>query len=329
MADSPLLESRGVRSSGFLVAFLVSVLCLRCTPDLEKLSTKYGLGGTGGSGELGGVGGDEESGGTGAEAGATGEAGEAGEAGSNEAGRAGSSQGGKGGSAGKGGTGGGGRGGTGGTGGTAGAVVGGSGPIAGAGPLPPCPGDGCALIVVPADTAMPVPKVNYKQYVTINLNYSAGVDLSDSIITAHVRAIDFKGTTEAVQLYSSALNFAFWGNNGVMLPLSTIADGGTLTMDLTNTGGWDSKHVVTIGLLMQGGSSLSAVKLLVEDITATVKADPTATPKYGPWLFKQQTEVNENPAESISTTYSIPNIIFANPYEAVPGSRVLWVPPTP
>lgn len=319
---SIVLHSRGVKLQGYLIGVLgVMLLCVHCTLDLDKLSAKYGQGGAGGTAgsddSQGGMftAGNGESGGMAdAEGGTTAGAGEGGQAGSNEAGEGGSNE------AGMGGTGGtfsgGGRGGTGGSGGA---------------PLPPCPGDGCVLLTIPADTAKPVPAVGYQQFITINLDIAAGVDLSDSIITAHIRAIDFRGTTETVQLYASALpNYDFWGNNGATLAISTIAGGGTLTMDLTNTGtDWDATHAISIGLLFHGGSSLSTVKLLVEDITATVKADPTATPKYGPWLFTKRADVNQDPVEKIPASYNVPNVIFPNAYQAVTGTQALWVPPTP
>jgi len=316
-----------MRLQGSLLGFLGAiVLCLHCTPDMDKLTADYGQalpgGDAGSDGSQGGTstGGTEETGGTApGEGGTAGEAGEGGQAGSNVGGGGGST-GGKGGTAGTAGKGG--SAGKGGTGGTAG-----GGGAGGIGPLPACPGDGCALIVIPADTATPAPVVAYKQYFTINIDLSAGVDLSDSIITTHVRAIDFKGTTETVQLYASALPaFAFWGNRSMTVPLSTLAGGAELTMDLTgDTGSWDAKHVISVGLLFSGGSKLSTVKLLVEDFTATVKADPTAAPKAGPWLFAQQSEVNETPAESVPSTYNVKNILFGNPYQAVPGARPLWV----
>jgi len=276
-----------------------------------------------------------ESGGT-EQGGATGEAGEAGQGGSNEAGQGGSNEAGQGGSneagqggsneAGQGGSNEAGQGGSGATSGTAG----GSGGSGGAAPPPSCPGDGCVLLRIPGDTAIPAPPVDYTQFVTINLDLDAGVDLSDSVITAHVRAIGFKGTTETIQLYASAQpNFNYWGN-AANLSVSAIADGGTLSMDLTDTGTtWDAKHVVAIGLLVRGGSSLTTIQILVEDIIATVKADPTATPKYGPWLFTQQTDVNETPAEQISGSFAEPNVIFPHPYQAVTGTQTLWLAPSP
>ena len=262
-----------------------------------------------------------ESGGT-EQGGTTGEAGEAGEGGSNEAGHGGSNEAGESGSddGGKGGTGVGGTGATSGTGGSGGAA-----------PLPPCPGDGCVLLTIPGDTASPAPPVNYQQFVTINLDLNAGVDLSDSVITAHVRAIGFKGTTETIQLYASAVpNFNYWGN-AAKLSVSAIADGGTLIMDLTDTAGttWDAKHAMAIGLLVRGGSSLSTIQILIEDIIATVKADPAATPKYGPWLFTRRTDVNETLAEAISASNGVPNVIFPHPYQAVTGTQTLWVAPGP
>jgi len=296
------------------------VLCLHCTPDLDKLSAHFdpSLPAGGFDGSQGGTaaGGDGESGGTGEDGGTNATAGEGGQDSSSEAGEGGTSAGGKAGA------GQGGRGGSGGTSGTGGS--------AGGGPLPACPGDGCVLLTIPASTATPPPKIGYQQFFTINLDLTAGVDLSDSVITARVRALDFNGTTETVQLYASALpNYNFWGSAG-SVALSTLAAGGTLTMDLTNTGtGWDAKHAVSLGVLFKGGSSLALVKLLIEDIQATVKADPSATPKYGPWLFAKQTDVNENPVEQVPGTFATPNVIFPNPYQTVPTTQALWVAPSP
>ncbi|HET7544619.1 MAG TPA: hypothetical protein VFK05_32340 [Polyangiaceae bacterium] len=305
---------------GFVGLF---VLCQQCTPDLDKLSLKYGEGGSGGSAGFedsqGGTvaGGNGEAGET-SEGGTTAGAGEGGQAGSNEPSEGGSSAGGKGGS-----------GGTGATAGTAGSN--GTGGSAGTGPLPACPGDGCALITIPADTAMPAPATGYQQFVTINIDLAVGADLSDSIVTAQLRAIDFTGTTETVQLYASALpSFNFWGNKGMTVPLSNLATSTTLSMDLTDTGtGWDNKKVVSVGLLFKGGSKLATVKVLVEDVKVTIKADSTANPKYGPWLFTKSSDVNQDLAEKIPGGYSTPNVIFPNPYQAVPGTQVLWVAPTP
>jgi len=309
-----VLESRGVRLQACLLGLLGIIgLCVHCTPDLDKLTSTYGQAGSGGTAgfdEPGGNGGSGESGGAeGGTAGAAGAAGEGGgQAGSNEAGEGGAPEGGKGGTGGTGG-----RGGTGGSGGV----------------LAVCPGDGCALLTIPADTAKPAPAVGYQQFVTINLDIAAGVDLSDSVISAKVRAIDFKGTTETVQLYASALpSFNFFGNNGITASLSSLANGGTLTMDLTSTGTWDAKHAISFGLLFHGGSSLSLVKLLVEDITVAIKADSTPNPKYGPWLFKKQSDVNESVVDKIPGDYNTPNVIFPNAYQAVPGTQALWVAPS-
>lgn len=328
----------------------MAVLCVHCLPDFDKLSSKYGephpptetSGGAGGSsgsgqGEGGALTGGQMNGGRGG-----------------SGGKGGSSTGAKGGKGGsstgaKGGTGTGATGGSGGTqagqggeageagvgqsgapqGGTSGMTSGGSSNAGssteagagGAGPDLPCT-DGCVLLYIP-------PSANFQQFFTINLDLTNGFDLSDSVFTAHLRAIDFTGTSESIQFYASATNYAFWGNGGVSAPISTLTGGGTLTMDLTNTPGWDSTHTISFGFLLRGAQTTTTVQVLVEDITVAVKADPQATPKVGPWLFTQQSDVNEATAETIDAMYGVDNVIFANPYNAVTGAKAKWVPAGP
>jgi hypothetical protein len=264
--------------------------------------------------------------------GTTGGTGDAGQAGSNEAGQSGSNEGGQSGSAqgGVGGSGGtqgkAGHGGTtsaGGTTSSGGTSTGGTAAEAGAagagGPeLFPCT-DGCAILNVP-------PSANFQQFFTINLDLNNGIDLSDSVFTAHVHAVDFTGSSEAIQFYASATGFAFYGNT-TQVPLSTLVNGGTLTMDLTSTAGWDNTKVISFGFLLHGASVPKTVQVLVEDITVAVKADPSATPKVGPWLFTQEADVNETPAEQVPSTYSATNIIFGNPFQAVTGAQAVWQGP--
>lgn len=355
-----VLESDDVRLQGSVVGCLFVVLCMQCVPDLDKLSSQYGRSGAGGMAGSGGVaagqggtfsggttnggkgassgtGGDTGDGGTTAGASDAGQGGEAGQSGSSQGGE---TTGGSGGTGGKGGKGGsstsGGHGGTTSAGGTpssggmssggmsggmsTGGTIGESG-AAGAGPALPCV-DGCALVYIP-------PLANFSQFYTINLDLNAGVDLSDSVITAHIRAIDFTGGSDNIQLYASATGFSFYGNNGATLPLSSLADGGVLTMDLTSTGTWDAKHTISFGFLLHGSSVASTVQVLVEDVMIAVKADPMAMTKVGPWLFTKKSDVNEASAETIPGTYSDQNIIFANPYMAVAGAKAIWVPPGP
>jgi hypothetical protein len=343
-----------VKLRGSLVGPVAAFLCVHCLPDLDKLSSKYGesppsehSGGAGGSsgsgqGEGGALTGGQMNGGRGG-----------------SGGKGGSSTGAKGGKGGsstgaKGGTGTGATGGSGGTqagqggeageagvgqsgapqGGTSGMMSGGSSNAGssnagssnaagagGAGPDLPCT-DGCVLLYVP-------PSANFQQFFTINLDLANGYDLSDSVFTAHLRAIDFTGTSESIQFYASATNYAFWGNGGVSAPLSTLTDGGTLTMDLTNTPGWDSTHTISFGFLLRGAQTTTTVQVLVEDISVAVKADPQATPKVGPWLFTQESDVNEATAETIDVMYGVNNVIFANPYNAVTGAKAKWEPPGP
>jgi hypothetical protein len=346
-----VIESVDVKFQGSVLGFLSFLFCLRCTPDLDKLSASFGHAGAGGHAGLAGAGasqggagsGGAGSGGTGepggspdnGEGGTTAGASEGGEAGSIETGQGGSNEGGEAGAVaagegGKGGKGGGaGHGGTTAAGGTtsmAGTTSAGSGgAMAGAGaggaaPVGPCE-DGCALLYIP-------PTPNFAQFFTINLDLSSGFDLSDSVFTARVRAIDYTGSGDIIQFYASSTGYAFFGGT-TNATVASLVNGGTLTMDLTSTPGWDSTHTISFGFLLHGSATPTTVQILVEDITVTVKADPTATPKVGPWLFTQPTDVNDAAAETISTTYSDQNIIFANPYMPAMGSKAIWEPPNP
>ena len=73
--------------------------------------------------------------------------------------------------------------------------------------------------------------------------------------------------------------YAFWNNKGASVAISTLSGGGTLTMDLTSTPGWDSTHTISFGFLLRGAATATTVQVLVEDITVAVKADPQATPR--------------------------------------------------
>ena len=289
-----------------------------------KGGSKSGGGNAGTGAGTAGTGGDTAGTSGAGEGGEPGQGGTSGNAGAGDAGETqGGSSSGSGGKAGSsaGGTDGGGTGGTGGTGGNGGTGGGTGGSGIGGAVNGPCI-DGCVLLYVPGVT-------NFQQFFTINLNLADGLDLSTVLIQARVRAIDFAGTSENVQFYASATpgSFSFYGAGTV--PLSTMANGVIMSMDLTNTGGWDHTDVISFGFLIHGASSASpaSVQLLVEDIVATVKADPPATPPAGPWAFTMQSDVNENNAEDIPGTYNVQNVIFANPYSAVVGARAVWVPP--
>ena len=343
-----MLEFGVVKLRGSFVGLVSVALCVRCVPDLDALSQDFGhprpsgASGSGGSagleqGEAGGTvaggtaggsgGGSSGKGGSHAKAGTGGGVNAAGTGGSNEGGQSGANQGGEGGAeggqAGSGETQGGApsagttSGGTTSTGASGGVANEGGG--AGAGPNLPCT-DGCALLDIPPD-------IGFSQFFTINLDLTNGVDLSDSVLTAHLRTIDFTGTTETIQFYASATGFAFFNNNNATVELSSLSDGGTLTMDLTSTGTWDNTHVISFGFLLHGGSTAVTNQVLVEDISVAVKADPEAMPKVGPWLFTKESDVNEATAETIDTMYSTPNVIFANPYMPVTGAQAIWVPP--
>jgi hypothetical protein len=185
---------------------------------------------------------------------------------------------------------------------------------AGSGPAIHCV-DGCAILYLPFDMA------SEQQFFTINLDTANGVNLSTSVLTAHVRTL--QGSAETIHLYASALpNFKFNGT-APSATVASLANGGTLTMDLTNTnaGTWDNTKVISIGFLISAAATPETVQILVEDVTVTNSTT------FGPWLFTMQADVNET--STVASNYNTPNILFANNYNTVPGARGIWVPPSP
>lgn len=170
--------------------------------------------------------------------------------------------------------------------------------------------DGCALLYVPFDSS-----TGSSQYFTINLNIANGVDLSQSVLTAHLRNAGSEPTTASIQIYASAIpSYAFYGAQS--LPVSSLDGGGTLTLDLTNTGAWDNTKVISFGFLIQAGGSPVPVSILIEEVLIT------NTDTYGPWLFTQASDVND---ESVAASFNDPDIIFANAYNRIEGAKATWV----
>jgi len=290
-----------VRAQRIFFWSLLGTLCLHCLPNPDDLEAEYGSGGGGSGG--GGSGGQAVDGGTsdGGLAGADG--GRGGNATAGHAQGGGPANGGKAGEN---------------AGGADNAGVKGEGgsdePTAGdtgSGPPIACE-DGCAIMYVPFAMA------TERQFFTINLNVTSGVDLSTSVLTARVRTL--QGTTETIQMYASALpNYNFYGSAAVV-PVASLAGGGTLTMDLSSTGTWDHTKVMSMGFLIAGAASPDTLQVLVEDITIT------NSPTVGPWLFTMQSDVNEN--TNVGDNYNTPNVLFANAYNRVVGARGIWVKPS-
>jgi hypothetical protein len=158
-----------------------------------------------------------------------------------------------------------------------------------------------------------------RQFFTINLDIANGVDLSTSVLTARLRTV--QGSAETIQMYASALpSYAFYPSPPIV-SVASFASGGTITMDLTNTGSWDHTKVMSFGFLIAGSGTPETLQILVEDITITNSAT------VGPWLFKKATDVN--PMTNVDANYNTPNILFANDYNHVNGAKVIWVPPSP
>lgn len=287
-----------VQRLGFLV--LLGSLSLHCTPGLDGLSDHYGVGGgaagsggRGSSGETSGGGDVAGSNGGGAAAGGDqgGSSPNGGVSGANDGGTG--PAGGSGGLQGEAGSG------------DAGAGEGGS------GPTQTCV-DGCAIMYIPFAAA------GSGQFFTINLDFTNGVDLSTAIVSARLRTL--QGTSQLIQLYATALpGFNFHGT--AQTSLASLANGGTLTMDLTNTGSsWDNTKVRSFGFLIDG-TIAETVQILVEEVTIT---NSTAV---GPWLFTKQADVNES--AMVDPNFYTPNILFANPYNQVPGAKGIWMMPSP
>ena len=172
--------------------------------------------------------------------------------------------------------------------------------------------DGCALLYLPFAATCPT-----SPFFTINLDIANGVNLSTAVITAKVRALDFTGTNESIRFYASALpNYAFYAASAVSI--SSLVNGGTLTMDLTNTPGWDHTKVMSFGFNIGGSDTSPTIWLLVEEITIT--GSSTA----GPWLFRNAADVNES--SNVGANFATPNIIFANNYNHLPGQKAKWIP---
>jgi len=293
------LEIVKVQRFGFLI--VLSSLSVHCTPGLDGLSDHYGVGGgTAGSGGQGTSG--ETSGGGGDVAGSDGGGAAAG------GDQGGSSPNAGAGAANEGGTGP--AGGSGGGQGEAGSGDAGAGE-GGSGPTKTCV-DGCAIMYVPFVTG------GSGQFFTINLDFMNGVDLSTAIVSARLRTL--QGTSQLIQLYATALpDFNFHGT--AKTSLASLANGGTLTMDLTNTGSsWDNTKVRSFGFLIDG-TIAETVQILVEEVTIT------NSPTVGPWLFTKQADVNES--SMVDPTFYTPNIFFANPYQQVPGAKGIWMKPSP
>ena len=173
--------------------------------------------------------------------------------------------------------------------------------------------DGCAIMYIPFATG------SAGQFFTINLDITNGVDLSTSVLTARLRTL--QGSSETIQFYASALpNFNFNGA-AAKAPLSSFANGGTITMDLTSTGAWDHTKVMSFGFSIAGAGIAETVQILVEEVTITNSS------AVGPWLFTNQADVNEN--TNVDPNFYTPNILFANPYNAVPGAKGIWMMPSP
>jgi len=191
-----------------------------------------------------------------------------------------------------------------------GQVAGGSAGEGGAPPDPSIPPpsttceDGCASLYVPFTNGA------QQQFFTLQLG---SANLSNSIVTAKVRVVKFGCTAGFMKLYASSIdNFDYYGGPN----LTYIAEGDEkiLTLDLTgnpkNLSGndWNNEHVFDIGIQInsQPGAQFGPIFLEVEEISVSDDAIPAYT----------------------FTTAAKTAAFVANPYAAVEGSAVRWVPPT-